>query len=135
MIVFVGLAPSSRNEDPHRPFQGTKSGERLNRWIKSAEVRSYSLCNLFHHVLVNQPSVEDLRRAALNIKDYCRYSDLVVALGVDVSRALKAAGIEHYRMPHPSGRNRLFNTKGYEEMIVLKLKHQVASASDAHEFI
>lgn len=133
MTVIIGLAPSTKNEDPMVPFKGTKSWDRLQRWIKAANIRSYSIGNLFHHVLQSPPSMEELRQAALKLKEYCRYSDGVVALGVDVSRALKAAGIEHYRMPHPSGRNRQFNHKDYEAAILIKFKNWVESIRDEHE--
>lgn len=129
MTVIIGLAPSTKNEDPMVPFKGTKSWDRLQRWIKAANIRSYSIGNLFHHVLQSPPSMDELRQAALKLKEYCRYSDLVVALGTDVSRALKAAGIKHYRMPHPSQRNRMFNRKGYEEQVMLNLQLWVQKLS------
>ena len=131
MIMFVGLAPSSKNEDPRVPFKGTKSGERLKRWINTCGVRSYALYNLFLEVLPRGPLLkEELQRAGSKLRDKAQYADGVVALGQEASRALKLAGIGHYRMPHPSGRNRLFNNKAYEPMVVAKLKTWVENLNE-----
>lgn len=135
MIVFVGLAPSTKNENPKLPFHGTKSWDRLQRWIRESGVKSYSLYNLFNEVLPKAKvlTIEELKPAAQRIATSCRYSDGVVALGVDASRALKSAGIKHYRLPHPSQRNRNFNHKGYEPEVVLKFKAWVTALYESKE--
>jgi hypothetical protein len=40
--------------------------------------------------------------------------DKVVALGNFPSRALDMISISHFKLPHPSGLNRLLNNKQYE---------------------
>lgn len=134
-MLFVGLAPSSRNEDPNIPFKGTRSFQRLERWIRSANVGSYALTNLFTYILPKEGlKLDELKEAANKLRPMVWQFDGVVALGHDVSRALKAAGIEHYRLPHPSARNRLFNNKGYEPALMLKFKAWV-DANEPEKFI
>jgi len=121
-IVFVGLAPSKQNLHPNIPFLGTKSWTRLQEWIKAVPVGSYGLTNLFRHILKEPPSKEALKKAADNISSYCRGFRYTVALGNEASTALKLAGIEHYKLPHPSGRNRLFNNKAYEPQMLAQFR-------------
>ena len=50
-------------------------------------------------------SMVDYNALTFALKDYRR----VIALGNFVSDALKKADVEHFKLPHPSPRNRMIN--------------------------
>lgn len=53
-----------------------------------------------------------------SIFKHCRDSSptpiKVIALGGFASQVLHKLGVEHFKLPHPSGRNRLLNDRNYE---------------------
>ena len=46
----------------------------------------------------------------------------IITLGGFVSQYITKMGIKHYAAPHPSPRNRKFNDKSFEPMIINELK-------------
>jgi hypothetical protein len=99
--LFVGMAPAaplpSKNTAP--------TIKRLHEWARAVGVHVFSFVNASHAVdLV--PDLEFLRGA-------CVGADRVVALGALASRSLDEIGVKHFRLPHPSGRNRLLNDAAY----------------------
>lgn len=106
MILFVGDRPSKRT-DPNVPFKGAACEARLIEWINSLTTGSYRICNSNNTVLL----VEFTYFAAI-------YGVPIVALGNKAARALRELDRSHYKLPHPSGRNRQINNK---EFIAKKL--------------
>jgi hypothetical protein len=58
---------------------------------------------------------------------YDKQVDKLVALGNNVSKFLKEHGIEHYKLDHPSGKNRKFNDPKYEKQMLKELKEWLKS--------
>ncbi len=103
-ILFVGDRPSSRNVDPEVAFLGTLSGKRLKEW-----------CMLYfpdyHTVSVNQVSFNAVKLVAR----FLYYKQPIIALGNEASRWLTKKNIEHFKLPHPSPRNRNLNDPQFIE--------------------
>lgn len=53
----------------------------------------------------------------------------VVALGNSVSSVLSRLGVEHFKMPHPSGRNRLLNDPVFEMMKLCECREYIEAYS------
>ena len=114
-ILFIGSNPSKKNIDPNVPFKGTKSEYILNAWIKVLEVQNYTIINIFDKVTEsNRPlSRREIKSCLVQLKrklETIKY-DKIIALGKSASDALKILKVDHYKMYHPSPRNRMLNAK------------------------
>lgn len=110
-VVFVGDEPSKKNVDPDIAFVGAACFKTLT-WMIAYISADYYLC-------LNSDSIDDRAK----IKKLYDNGFKVVALGVMASSKLKSLGIEHYMLPHPSGRNRRLNNK-YHILMKLERAHQ-----------
>src|SRR5690348_1824720 len=100
-ILFVGDQPSSKNIDPNVAFIGTMSHKVLNQWIEILKVNKATLENSY-----SQPCQD-------KIKLHYKRGDIVIALGNKASSVLDELKIEHFKLPHPSPRNRKLNNKDF----------------------
>ncbi len=102
-IIFVGDRPSKRNTDPKIAFASTASEKRLFKWIVDLNIGTYQAVNTY--------SVDG--RADTESWIYLRkcMSVPMIALGNNASKALNMLGIPHFKLPHPSGRNRKLHNK------------------------
>lgn len=104
-VLFVGMQPG------RAPTSRSTSLKRLDSWADALEVEAFSFVNCAHDPDSLEVDWEFLREA-------CSYHERVVALGGFASGCLKKLGINHFRMPHPSGRNRLLNDREYEKRMI-----------------
>lgn len=111
-IVFVGDEPSLDNVRSDVAFVGTKSYKRLLDWIYKMDV------NINNTHLINKSNLTVLNKNEFEIHPdqhttvFMEYVDCkFVALGNNASKALEALKIDHFKLPHPSGRNRAVNNK------------------------
>lgn len=111
-VVIVGDRPSEKNTDVSVAFVGTQSYERLLRIMTAAELVGITLVNAYDTDGLPQPIPQALK---------------YVALGNNASDRLTELGIQHLKLPHPSGRNRHWNTEGAEEECARKLKEYVSN--------
>jgi len=100
-LLFFGDKPSTKNIDPKIPFLGTQSAKRLNRWFNmiAAEMALLGVEVEFHVRNSHEPELLG------NIEQL----DLLIALGNNASKRLVKAGLRHWKLPHPSNRNRMWN--------------------------
>jgi hypothetical protein len=108
-VVFVGEEPSKLNVDPNIPFVGARCFKTLVSWIKELQPDYY--------VCLNCSKLEDIDKL---LKLYCKGEFSVIALGNKASKTISKYGIEHHKMPHPSGKNFKLNNKQY---VALELYH------------
>jgi uracil-DNA glycosylase len=104
MILFVGDKPSKRT-DPSVPFKGASCEKRLHQWIETIGEQPF--------YIVNSVSKEDI----LQINLWIAIGNPIIALGNNASKRLGKA--PHFKLPHPSGRNRQINNK---DLICSKLQ-------------
>lgn len=110
-VMFVGDEPSSKNHMPEVAFVGTKSYEVLKSWI----IRFWPI----GVTLENSHNAKSLKA----IRYYYNLGYRVVALGNKASERLTKMNIEHFKLPHPSGRNRKLNDKKFIDLELEKCKN------------
>jgi len=101
-ILFLGLNPSRR-------LGKSPSLKTLNIWIDELKIQYYSFDNIYPGY--NSFSLKDIKKEYL--REIVFSYDKVLALGSKVSDILDLMGINHFKLPHPSGLNRQLNNKTY----------------------
>lgn len=104
-VAFVGSNPS--HSGPNSPAK-----QNLFKWVKFLQLEvGYSFYNVSERVTPgNRPlkkSEYDLER----LRDQLRGCGKVVALGATAADALNKLGVAHFKLPHPSPKNRVLNDK------------------------
>jgi hypothetical protein len=113
-VIILGQCPSSKTE----PFKnGTFA--RLDSWCKQVGLDAWDFHNVIHDK-INSYDLKDVDDETLIQKTQGKR--VVIALGNFVSRACKKNAIYHYKIDHPSPRNRNLNSKEYEEKMIASLK-------------
>ena len=104
--IVVGINPSShKTVDKH-----CITIKRLFKWMDALNIKYFSFVNC-----ISSPgkySKSDIEYEFLN--KCTREYDAVLALGNFPSEALTKINIKHFKLPHPSGLNRLLNDSNYE---------------------
>jgi len=103
MVILVGDKPSPKMKEGAKPFEGAACEKRLRAWIQALGIKD--------HILVNSYSGHDWDYA-LEILDAYDHAP-IIALGKNASKRLDSECLDHFKMPHPSGRNRLLNDKSF----------------------
>lgn len=125
-VWFVGSNPSRKNTNPNLPFWGTRSYEVLKDWMEVLGVNKHGLLNVSNEVTDGDvPEVTDYDLA--NVKSKLSGETIVIALGNTASLVLNRLGIKHFKLPHPSGRNRLLNDKKYVAIQLESCKNYIVS--------
>jgi hypothetical protein len=104
-VLFVGINPSRVTDTG----KYTLTIRKLHEWALTMGLQFFSFVNVGHDPNVFVPEKEFLLDS-LQARKY----DAIVALGNVASSCLKKMGVEHYKLPHPSPRNRLLNDKSFE---------------------
>jgi uracil-DNA glycosylase len=117
VIVIVGDKPARNNLNSNIPFVGTKSYKILLNWIfkLNVDITDVALYNRSNLGIISYGSAQKFFDERL----LCEPTK-VVAVGNEASKFLKAHGIEHFKLPHPSGLNRKLNDK---EWLAKELKN------------
>ena len=111
--LFVGDAPSSKNLDKKIAFIGTPSHLNLQKWLKF--LGFYGTDN---YLMINSHNQEELRK----IKAHSQEGYKLVSLGNIASNRLDKINLEHFKLPHPSPRNRKLNNPVFLEVELIKCK-------------
>lgn len=113
MIIFVGSNPSNKNDSTQYAFKGTPSGERLEEWIQILGIGTCGMTNITEMITpgnrppkVSEFELDKLSKALVGFR-------VVIALGNTASKALTKIDVEHFKLPHPSPRNRMLNNKEF----------------------
>lgn len=106
MILFVGDRPSKRMKPGARPFEGAGCEQRLLTWMRRLGLVEGQ------YTLLNQSDVYELT-GWLVIAILRKYP--AIALGNVASEQLRKQLQPHFKLPHPSGRNRQINDKAFIE--------------------
>ena len=113
-ILILGQCPSS-NTKPNK--NGTYS--RLSKWLEVVDVHAFA----FHNVIpdkINSYDIKDVQYRKLHAVTHGRKK--IIALGGFVERVCKKYNIPHYKIDHPSPRNRNLNDPKYEQQMLKRLR-------------
>lgn len=99
--LVIGLNPS-------RNLGRSSSLRSLNKWLDILNLKVVSFTNLYEGFEIDEKEnkIDFIKEIA---KDY----DATLALGERVSCKLSVSGVNHFKLPHPSGRNRNLNNGKY----------------------
>ena len=112
-VMFVGDRPSPKNTNPSVAFYGTKSMDTLAGWLFWLGLNKKQVLFINSHE-------QDLLVA---IEVHSNLGGTVVALGNNASDRLDKIGVPHFKLPHPSGRNRKLNDKKFIDSELEKCKN------------
>ena len=108
-VLFVGMNPSAQEVKRQYSALG-----RLDKWAKEMGLDRYSFTNCSLTPGPFDPKSVTMERVIRGVGMF----DRVVALGNVPSDLLRKAGVEHFKLPHPSYRNRKLNDPEYERRVV-----------------
>jgi hypothetical protein len=115
-MIVVGMNPSNRSTG--NKVHKNSTFDRLDKWADALGVQHFSFINLFDYAK-DTPTIKDVDFQSLQVtKQY----DKVIALGGLASTALNKIDVPHFKLPHPSPRNRLLNDKAFEKRILKQCK-------------
>jgi len=128
-ILFVGSNPSSSSPEEVVFHSSTMSSKRLMTWLKNIQ-GVFIYINVLNSPTENNRPIKN-SEIILNIERL--KSDIdgikpnkIVALGKTAGTALEIIEVEHYKMPHPSGRNRELNDEEYVKEMVKGLENYIS---------
>lgn len=111
-VTVVGDRPSSKNTSPDIAFYGTRSMDTLAEWLFWIGLHKYQVIFINSH----EDSLLDA------IENHVAAGNVIVACGNNASSRLAKRGIEHFKLPHPSGRNRKLNDRNFIDSELEKCK-------------
>ena len=104
-IIFVGDKPSSKNVSSKVPFVGTQSYKTLLSWIWKLDI------DITDVMLINKDAIPMWFMAADDESRLHRHT--YIALGNEAAKVLSEYKLDHFKLPHPSGRNRKLNDPNF----------------------
>ena len=116
MLIVVGMNPSN-NTKTHK-INKNSTFDRLYKWMDQLGVKHYSFinCSNYQNDKISSEEVD------YHVLELCKGYPKVIALGGFASDCLKKVGVAHFKLPHPSPRNRLLNDKEYEISVIQQCK-------------
>lgn len=127
-LLVVGMNPSNTPALAGRVNKNS-TFDRLHKWMDALGVHHFSFCNTFDYPKNNpKRSDVDFNTLALACSEY----DRVVCLGGFASVALNSIGVRHFRLPHPSPRNRVLNDKAVEAQELKLCKEYLDESFNNH---
>lgn len=132
-VLVVGSNPSVQSESTIAFWQDTKSSKTLYMWLNLTDVE-FELLTMVNVSDDTTPNNRPLKVAEIKAglpKLQQTYEvgafTKVIALGNTAADAMKRLGIECYKMPHPSGRNRQLNDDDFVAEKINGLKEYLKS--------
>jgi hypothetical protein len=113
-VLVLGMSPSKHSDKPRK--NGTCNT--LATWMRIVGCHEWDFYNVIPHT-VNSTSMSDVDPIELLYTTQNRVK--IVALGGFVSRVCNKYNVPHYRIDHPSPRNRNFNDPNYQARMLAGL--------------
>ncbi len=113
-VIILGMSPSTK-------IKGFKNGtfDRLQKWCDQVELKSFDFHNVIPDI-ANGNTFDQVNAEKLLQK--IQGKTKIIALGGFVSRVCHKYNISHYKIDHPSPRNRNFNNPDYEVQMLENLR-------------
>jgi hypothetical protein len=123
-VLVIGQQPARQWMPGYVVKNGTL--RRLFSWMSACDVKSFSFLNLMQEIDQRAPERADYDAVAFSWSYMLGNGGVrVIALGGKASAALTRLGIHHFKLPHPSGRNRQLNDKRFEANILQRCKDYI----------
>lgn len=124
-VLIVGLNPSGK------PVRKNSTFDKLYKWSDALSIEYFSFINAFDYEK-KDPNASDIDYNSLS--EACNGYEKIIALGNLASGALNKLGVHHFKMPHPSPRNRLLNDKTFETNILDECKHYLKGTNESNNY-
>lgn len=114
-ILVVGINPANKSK--------SQTLKKLNRWMDTLNVNHYSFMNCIP--IKGSYSFEQVDYSL--IQQYLMGNEYykILALGGFSSSVLSKIKVKHFKLPHPSPRNRKLNDKSFEIKILEECKKYI----------
>lgn len=114
-ILVVGINPANKSK--------SQTLKKLNRWMDTLNVNHYSFMNCIP--IKGSYSFEQVDYSL--IEQYLMGNEYykILALGGFSSSVLSKIKVKHFKLPHPSPRNRKLNDKSFEIKILEECKKYI----------
>ena len=113
-IVIVGHSPGKVDADKSMTLK------RVKDWMESCNILMYDWYNLVDY---HAPDLK-LKDATLKPETVQKYN-VIISIGNLADDWCKKNDINNYKMPHPSGLNRIWNDKRRANKIIRELKKHI----------
>jgi uracil-DNA glycosylase len=117
-ILIVGQNPGN---NPKAFKYKNHTIDRLNNWCSELGVMNYSFMNVINTIGECKIEEVDFNTLRFSTRDYTH----ILALGNFASRCLHLINRSHFKLPHPSPRNRLMNDKEYVQDVLKRCKEYI----------
>jgi uracil-DNA glycosylase len=121
-VLIVGQNPGN---NPRAAKFRNHTIDRLNQWCDELGITHYGFVNAVTHQ--GECKIKDVDFARL--KECVNGQVAVIALGVFASKCLEIINRSHFRLPHPSPRNRLMNDKEFIKNALTECKEFLENRS------
>jgi len=134
-VVVVGSNPSNKSPDKTAFSLQTCSGRTIREWF--SDIPGVSFVNVSDEPTPgNRPLlVAEIHANLVSLRTKLECADKIVVVGNTAAYALTLIGlssptpIAFLQMPHPSGRNRLFNNKEFRDLQQRRLQEYIQSTN------
>lgn len=121
-VLIVGQNPGN---NPKAAKYRNHTIDRLNQWCDELGVSHYGFVNAVTHKGECKIKDVDFDRLQECVGDH----NIVIALGAFASKCLEVINKTHFRLPHPSPRNRLMNDKEFIKNTLAECKQFLENRS------
>lgn len=99
-ILVLGMNPASRDST----YKKNHTNDRLQQWARYLDI-SYD----FDNIVTESGDVKGKKPDINRLLDLTKHRSIILALGNFSSSWLQKLKVEHFKLPHPSPRNRMIN--------------------------
>lgn len=114
-ILIVGQNPGN---NPKAFYYKNHTIDKINKWAGELNIPIYSFVNC-----ISTAGECKIKNVDFDFLEECvKQHNKIIALGSFASTCLQRINITHFKLPHPSPRNRLLNDANYVNFILCKCK-------------
>jgi len=127
VILFIASNPSHLNEDPKKPFIGSRSEKKFNEWASRLAPNGYKAINVIDTTTEGNRALKkvEIEDSIIELCEKIKLNEnkKIIALGKTAQLAIELAKpilgeIDYFALPHPSPLNRFLNNRDQVEAIL-----------------
>lgn len=129
-LLVIGANPSESSPDDSAFHPSTKSRKIIDSWLKQMNMPlNIIYLNVCNYKTPNNRSLSQteiangIKNLMLEIEKYISTEDCkIITVGNVADEAVYKLKLEHFKCPHPSGRNRQLNSSVFVEDMIDKMR-------------